>query len=144
MAINTLQNRMDMNKIKVFVSWDKNYGAHCDLVPGCVATGKNLENLKCEFDNSLKLHLAGMAKDGEVVPTEFRGDYELEYHLNAQALLNYTEGIISRKALSEITGINLQQLSHYARGWRNPRPEMQQRIVDGIHELGHQLLAVSL
>lgn len=133
-----------MEKIKVSVSWDKNYGAHCDLVAGCVATGKKLEDVEREFAKSLKHHLAGMVEDGEAVPAELQGEYELEFHLNAQALLNYTEGIISRKALSDITGINLQQLSHYARGWRNPRPEMQQRIVKGINKLGHQLIAISL
>lgn len=133
-----------MKKIKVSVSWDKNYGAHCDLVPGCVATGKNLEGLKREFARSLRFHLDGMAEDGDAVPAELQGEYELEYHLNAQALLNYTEGIISRKALSEVSGINLQQLSHYARGWRNPRPEMQQRIIVGIQDIGRQLISVSL
>jgi len=133
-----------MEKIKVSVSWDRNYGAHCDLVPGCVATGKDLESVKSEFAHSLGRHLAGMAEDGDAIPAELRGDYELEYHLSAQALLNYTEGIISRKALAEISGINPQQLSHYARGWRNPRPEMQQRIIAGIHALGRRLIAVSL
>lgn len=133
-----------MEKVKVSVSWDKNYGAACDLVPGCVATGKDLDDLKREFAKSLRLHLAGMVEDGEMVPVELQGEYELDYHLNAQALLNYSESYISRKALSDVTGINLQQLSHYARGWRSPRPEMQQRIMAGIHEIGHQLIAVSL
>ncbi|MDR2882876.1 MAG: type II toxin-antitoxin system HicB family antitoxin [Alistipes sp.] len=133
-----------MVTVDVSVSWDKNYGAHCDLVPGCVATGKGLEELKREFANSLRLHLSGMMEDGDAVPVEFQGEYTLEFHLNAQALLNYTEGIISRRALSEITGINLQQLSHYARGWRNPRPDMQRRIMDGVHALGDQLISISL
>ncbi|MDR1756265.1 MAG: type II toxin-antitoxin system HicB family antitoxin [Culturomica sp.] len=133
-----------MKEVEVAISWDKNYGAHCNLIPGCVATGRNLEDVKREFTKSLKLHLSGMVEDGEEIPVELRGEYKLVFHLNAQALLNYTEGIISRKALSDVTGINLQQLSHYARGWRNPRPEMQQRIVTGIHELGNQLIAVSL
>jgi predicted RNase H-like HicB family nuclease len=133
-----------MDKIKVSVIWDKNYGAYCDLLPGLVATSRDLDSLKREFECSLQLHLTGMVEDGEEIPVQFRGQYELDYHLDAQALLNYTEGIISRKALADVTGINLQQLSHYARGWRNPRPEMQQRIMNGIHELGRQLITVSL
>lgn len=133
-----------MEKIKVSVSWDKNYGAHCDLLPGCVATGKDMESVKREFAKSLKLHLAGMAEDGEAVPPWFQDGYELEFHLDAQALLKYTEGIISRKALSDITGINLQQLSHYASGWRHPRPDMQRRIIEGVNRLGHELIAISL
>ncbi|MDR0907183.1 MAG: CopG family transcriptional regulator [Rikenellaceae bacterium] len=133
-----------MKKIKIPVIWDKNYGAYTELLPGLVVTNRDLDGLKREFQRSLQLHLADMVEDGEAVPAEFQGQYELEYHLNAQALLNYTERIISRKALADVTGINLQQLSHYARGWRNPRPEMQRRIVNGIHELGRQLTTASL
>lgn len=133
-----------MGKVKVYVSWDKNYGMDCDLVPGCVATGKIFDDVKQDFELSLKKHLAGMVEDGEDIPAELSGNYDFEFSFSPQALLNYTEGIISRKALSRATDINLQQLSHYARGWRNPRPEMQKRIVNGIHTLGRQLLAASL
>jgi len=84
-----------------------------------------------------------MLEDGETVPAEFRGEFDLEYDLSVRALLRYTEGVVSRKALARVTGINLQQLSHYASGWRNPRPDMQQRIIDGIHEIGRQLISVS-
>lgn len=34
----------------------------------------------------------------------------------------YAENYITRKALSKETGINEQQLSHYANGQRHPRP----------------------
>lgn len=134
-----------MEKVTVQIGWDRNYSAHLNVGEGfVVATGATLDALKEEFSSALEFHLDGMQETNEDIPATLRGDYELDYHLNAQALLHYTEGIISRRALSQITGINLQQLSHYASGWRNPRPEMQQRIVNGIQELGRQLITVSL
>lgn len=134
-----------MKKIEVLVSWDRNYGAHLEVGDGIViATGDTLDEVKKEFASALEFHLKGMVADGDTIPAELVGLYELDFHLSTQALLKYTEGIVSRKALSQVTGINQQQLTHYASGWRNPRPEMQQRIVAGIHTLGSQLLAASL
>lgn len=134
-----------MEKVNVMVGWDRNYGAHLEIGDGIVVvTGTKLEDVKKEFASALEFHLGGMREAGEEIPVAFQGNYELVYHLNAQALLKHTEGIISRKALARATGINLQQLSHYATGWRNPRPEMQQRIMRGIQEIGQQLMSVSL
>jgi predicted RNase H-like HicB family nuclease len=138
------KNGNEMEKVKITVGWDRNYSAFLKVGDGMViATGDTLEKIKKEFAAALEFHLKGMQEDGDTIPDEFRERYELEFHLNTQALLRYTEGIVSRKALSQITGINQQQLTHYASGWRNPRPEMQQRIIAGVHELGHQLIAVS-
>ena len=134
-----------MEKIDVYVGWDRNYSAGLEVGDGIViATGATLDEVKKEFTSALECHLTGMTADGDVIPAEFQGEYELEYRLSTQALLKYTEGIVSRKALSQVTGINQQQLTHYASGWRNPRPEMQQRIVEGIRTLGHQLITASL
>jgi predicted RNase H-like HicB family nuclease len=134
-----------MKKNEVTVGWDRNYSACLEVGDGIVvATGATLEDVKKEFASALDFHLKGMQEDGDEIPVELRGQYELVFHLNTQALLKYTESIISRRALSRITGINQQQLTHYASGWRNPRPEKRRRIAVGIHELGRQLMAVSL
>lgn len=134
-----------MKKVVINVDWDKNYGAAPANDEIAVAvSGKTLDELKERMEVSLRHHIDGMRADGDPIPTEFSGEFELDYHLNIRALLHYTEGIVPRKALARVTGINLQQLSHYATGWRNPKPEMQQRIVKGIHEIGKQLIAVSL
>lgn len=131
-----------MEKIKINVDWDKNYSASPQGMAVAV-TGKTLDEIKERMNQSLILHIAGIIEDGEIVPPEFSGNYELEYELTTRALLHHTEGIVSRKAIAQVTGINLQQLSHYAKGWRNPRPDMQKRIEEGIKEIGKRLLAVS-
>lgn len=134
-----------MKKVIINVDWDKNYGASPANDEMAVAvTGKTFDEIKERIEFSIRRHLDDMRADGDTIPEEFAGEFELDYRMNIRALLHYTEGVVPRKALARVTGINLQQLSHYATGWRNPKPEMQHRIVEGIHEIGKQLIAVSL
>lgn len=72
------------------------------------------------MEEALRQHIEWMIEDGDALPAEFVGEMELEYNLTTRAQLRYSENFITRKALSDVTGINLQQLSHYANGWRNP------------------------
>ena len=45
-------------------------------------------------------------------------------------------------AISRVSGINQHQLSHYANGLKKPRPEQRRRIVEGLHKIGRELMAV--
>ena len=133
-----------MKKAIIHVDWDKNYSAApANYSVACIVTGKTLDEVKQRMMFSLSKHLSDMSEDKEEIPDEFSGEFELEYQLSVRAMLHHTEGIVPRKALSHVTGINLQQLSHYASGWRTPRPKMQRRIMDGMSEIGKQLLVVS-
>ena len=136
-----------MEKIKVGVQWcDKNFGASLgDNVPGAVVlTAKTFEELKREVPETLKFHVEGMIADGEDVPQWLRdGDFEFEYNLlDVATMLRAYEPYYTLAALSHATGINQHQLSHYANGLKHPRPQQRQRIVEGMHEIGRQLLAV--
>jgi len=136
-----------MEKIKVDVQWcDKNFGASLgDNVPGAVVlTAKTFEELKREVPETLHFHVEGMIADGEDVPQWLRdGDYEFEYNLlDVATMLRAYEPYYTLAALSHATGINQHQLSHYANGLKHPRPQQRQRIVEGMHEIGRQLLAV--
>lgn len=136
-----------MEKIKVDVQWcDKNFGASLgDNVPGAVVlTAKTFEELKREVPETLHFHVEGMIADGEDVPQWLRdGDFEFEYNLlDVATMLRAYEPYYTLAALSHATGINQHQLSHYANGLKHPRPQQRQRIVEGMHEIGRQLLAV--
>ena len=136
-----------MEKIKVDVAWcDKNFGASLgENVPGAVVvTAKTYEQLLNDVPESLRFHVEGMLADGDDVPQWLRnGDYELEYNLvDTATMLHAFEPLLSLAAISRVTGINQHQLSHYANGLKQPRPQQRQRIVDGIHKIGRELLAV--
>lgn len=133
--------------IKVFVEWaDKNFSASLgDNVPGAVViAAKDIRELKKEVTDTLRFHVEGMLADGDEVPQWLAdGDYELEYdYISAAALIHACEPYTTIAALSRATGINQRLLSHYANGLRHPRPGQRQRIVDGVHSIGRELLSV--
>ena len=119
-----------MEKIIVNVSWcDKNYGAALsENVPGAVVvTAKTYNELIDEVRNTLNFHIEGMIADGDDVPP---------------ALLQMCSPYASIAAISRVSGINQHQLSHYANGIKKPRPEQRRRIVEGLHKIGRELIAV--
>lgn len=133
-----------MGKIIVNVDWNGNYAAapeNDDIA--CVATGHSLDELKANMVEALEFHKEGLMGAGYEVPAELAGDLDIDWHLTTRALLHYTEKLVPRTAIAKATGINLQQLTHYASGWRNPRPEMRKRILDGVHKIGEELTAIS-
>lgn len=133
-----------MGKITINVDWTGNYAA--SPVNGnvaCVATGHTLDELKKNMTEALQFHIEGIKDSGMEIPEEFSDEWDIEWKLSTRALLHYTEGLVPRTAIAKATGINVQQLTHYASGWRHPRPEMQKRILDGIHKIGNELIAIS-
>lgn len=47
---------------------EKNYSAYFPDLPGCIATGQTLEELKQAMREALELHLRGMREDGLPIP----------------------------------------------------------------------------
>ena len=134
-----------MEKVIIQVDWvPSNFGAApANEQVACVATGKTLEEVKTNIMEALRFHLEGMQEDGEVIPEEFLGEWEPEFHLTTRAQLKYCDNYITRKALARETGIAEQQLSHYANGQRHPKPAMQQRISKGIRAICQQLALIA-
>lgn len=47
---------------------ERNYSAYVPDLPGCVATGATLDEVKSEIRDAIELHLEGMREDGEAIP----------------------------------------------------------------------------
>ena len=136
-----------MERIMVDVAWcDKNFGASLgDNVPGAVVfTADTFSDLQKEAKASLEFHIEGMLADGDEVPQWLvDGDYEFVFRMaDVATILRAYEPFVSLASISRASGINQHQLSHYATRAKNPRPAQRQRIVDGIHKIGRELLAV--
>ena len=129
-----------MEKIKVIIDWEDNYGAASDEIAGCVATHKTFEGVKEAYASTLAFHIEGMHP--HEIPHKLQGEYELEFELTAQALLHHFDGILTRAAISRVTGINERQLGHYMTRHRIPRLAQRSRIIDGLHRIGKELTAV--
>lgn len=123
------------------VDWiDRNFGAAPqNEAMACVATGKTLEEVESAIVEALQFHIEGMLLHGESVPAEFQGKWEPVFVLTTRAQLRYADRFITRKALSRETGINEQQLSHYANGHKKPRPATQTKIAEGIRSISRRL-----
>lgn len=48
---------------------ESNYSAYVPDLPGCVATGANLEEVEAEIREAIGFHLEGMRQDGENIPS---------------------------------------------------------------------------
>jgi hypothetical protein len=134
-----------MEKIKVTISWSgDNYAAISTDVNGVViVTNKNLEGVKRDFESTFKFHVKSAVADGDNIPENIKkGKYLFDYEFHISAILHDLDGLVTRAALSRVTGINERQLGHYLSGFRNPRPEQREKIISGVHALGHRLMSV--
>ena len=136
-----------METIKVQVQWcNRNFGASLgDNVPGAVVlTAKTFEELKKEVPETLRLHLESMEEDGDEIPAWLKnGDYVFSYDLidTATLIKAYSE-LTPLVAMSKAAGINPHQLSHYATGLKTPRLAQREKIINGLHAIGRELIAV--
>ncbi|OPY70364.1 MAG: hypothetical protein A4E57_00640 [Syntrophorhabdaceae bacterium PtaU1.Bin034] len=46
----------------------RNYSAYSPDVPGCIATGKTLEETRKNMQEALKFHIEGLIEDGLPIP----------------------------------------------------------------------------
>lgn len=133
-----------MEKINVNISWSgDNYCAGIEFMGAVVVTNKLLTKLYTDIETAFKFHIEGCLADGDLVPEAIaEGLYEFEYSYEVSALLHRFDGILSRAAIARATGINERQIAHYAAGLHSPRPNQRKRIVDGIHNIGKELISV--
>lgn len=50
------------------------YGAYAPDLPGCVATGRTLDQTKRRMTKAIEMHLAAMREDGDEIPQPSRFD----------------------------------------------------------------------
>lgn len=136
--------QLTMKKIKVYIDWcDKNFAASTadDRIGGSVvATHSTYEGTLNAIRDALKFHIEGCVADGDELPTWLiAGNFECEYVLTVPAILRRAEQFTTFSAISRASGINLQQLSHYANGLKKPRAAQREKILRGLEEISRNL-----
>lgn len=138
---------MEKHKLHVEVSWteDNFCGAWIDGHDGVVlVTAKTFLNFKKDMAESIRLHIQGCVDDGDSFPEYLvNGDYDIEYDLDAAALIRTAETYTTMSVISRISGINQKQLSHYANGVKHPRPVQIAKIKSALAFIGSQLIALN-
>jgi hypothetical protein len=121
------------------------YSASIDILPGWVlGTSGNFADFKHELVESIAVFIKWAKQDGDTYPSIFDREYGFEYKFDIESLLCCYNGIISRSGLARITGINERQLGHYICGRSHPRKEQEIKIINAFHQLGNELLSVSV
>ena len=58
-----------MNKFPVLFEKSSNgYGAYAPDLPGCIATGRTLEETRARMAKAMDMHLSAMREDGHPIP----------------------------------------------------------------------------
>ena len=57
-----------MRYVMIIETGKSNYSAYLPDLPGCIATGKTLEEVRQRMREAIELHLAGMREDGLPIP----------------------------------------------------------------------------
>ena len=47
---------------------ESNYSAYVPDLPGCVATGKSIQEVEAEIREAIAFHIEGLREDGSLVP----------------------------------------------------------------------------
>ncbi len=121
-----------------------NFCAQAPILTGCVSTAATLSDMKKNVKEAIEFHIESMVENNDPIPEVFKKEYQLEFKLSVEALLNAYSDIFTKAALSRITGINERQLWHYASGMRKPRPNQRKRIKEGLRRLGTELLTIEV
>ena len=134
-----------MEQVIISTSKTKNgFSASCDLLPGwVVAFTGNFSNFVNYVQESIDFYVDCAKTDQESYPAVFDTSYELLFKMDIQSLLFCYDKILTRAALSRMTGINQRQLGHYICGRSKPRKPQSEKIVNALHTLGKELQAIT-
>ena len=119
------------------------YSGSCELLPGWVVSLSG--TFSCFIDyvkESIDFYVDCAKEDDEDYPAVFDHAYRLIFKMDIQSILYCYDKILTRAALSRLTGINERQLGHYICGRSRPRPAQSGKIVNALHALGKELQAV--
>jgi len=137
---------MSMEKVIIEVGKTPNgYCAACPIIEGwIVAVTGSFDDLKKEVQESIDFYVECAQKDGDEYPSVFDTTYTIEYKFDIESLLFFYRKVFTKAGLEYITGINQKQISNYACGRSKPRKEQADKIVNALHNLAQELMAVSV
>jgi len=121
-----------------------NFSAHAPEMLRCVSTGNIPQQIRENIKETIHFHVEESTADGDCIPDKFKEDFELIYKFDAFSLLVYYKGTFTNSALQRLTGIHQKQIVHYASKHRNPRPVQTEKLKNGLHRLGRELLSIDL
>ncbi len=58
-----------------------NWSAYAPDLPGCIATGRTIEETLVQLKEAIQFHLEGMRQDGDEIPEIFASEFSLDVQI---------------------------------------------------------------
>lgn len=119
------------------------YGVRCvsEMFTG---GGNSAEEAKKDMMEQMEFYKQTAIEDGFEYPAFLNEPFEVVYKFDTESLLEYYSGILSLSGLEKITGIHQKQLWSYLHGKSKPRKAQVEKIENGLHRFGNELISLSL
>lgn len=131
------------NKLIINISASKDsFGAYAVNCEGIYAAGDSVKDVKQDVMDAIEIYKEITPESDWAEP--IKDGWPIEWQYDVQSLLMYYQGIFTNAALERLTGINQKQLWNYANGVSKPRKHAKEKIETALHNLGHELLELSL
>lgn len=135
----------NMKKVNAVISRSSDgfYGVHCfdEMFSG---GGNSAEEAKADMLEQMKFFKETAIEEGFEYPDFLDEEFEIVYSFDVKSVLEYYSGILSLAGLERVTGIHQKQLWSYLHGKSTPRKAQVDKIEAGLHNLGKELMSVSL
>ena len=80
---------MKRRYLVVYEKGKRNYSGFAPDVPGCVSTGKDLEQMRAMMREAIEFHLEGAAEDGDPIPEVRTLGYPVSFEGDSGDVLGY-------------------------------------------------------
>lgn len=111
------------------------YSAYTDNEESVFTTGKTISELQRNATEAVEL----LYEEGPNTKDKCHILFEIDF----KQFFEYYK-IINAKHLAERIGMNESLLSQYITGKKKPSQKQVQRLVDGLHEIGKELMELTL
>ena len=134
-----------MKKIEAIIerASDGTYSVYCinEMFSGM---GNSTETAKKDMLSQMNFFKKTALEEGFTYPKFLDEDFEIVYKFDVESLLEYYSGILSLSGMGKITGIHQKQLWNYLHGKSKPRKAQVEKITLGLHNLGSELMSISI
>jgi predicted RNase H-like HicB family nuclease len=122
---------------------DGTYSVYCinEMFSGM---GNSAEDAKKDMLSQMDFFKKTAKEEGFSYPKFLDEDFKIVYKFDVESLLEYYSGILSLSGLEKITGIHQKQLWNYLHRKSKPRKAQIEKITIGLHNLGSELMAISI
>ena len=113
-----------------------------DITSVIIGDGATVEDAKADFIHSFEEVVGFLKEDGLPVPEDMQ-DVEFEFRYDLSSLFNYFS-FINVSQLAKVLGINPSLMRQYKSGSAYISERQINRIEEGIHRLGKQMMEIKL